>query len=355
MMRVLFVASRFPPDVRTGFSLAFSRLVQEARRHTQVRLVVGLRGARPDLPEGTLAVRIADHRLERWLGLWRAARAVVAEHRPHVVIVAGVGLPPVGCPVVAVVPDLSRRGWRTDSAVRPISRLAAAVPRAVVVPTEAMRAQVAAMGVRRWRVHRLPIGIDRASVPPSLPPRSGRLALVHPGTIHPSKGQHVSVDAVSRLPPVLRREVRLTVAGPVHDERYLAQLRGAAGGHPITVRTGIETVPEALMASHAALLPVAAQQGFPDQAVQALAKARPLVWSEVDAMPEVVGDNGLRVPPHDVPAVRDAIAELLSADLEALGHRGWQHAGAFTWERLWPQWATLLTGVARRAGQPTRP
>lgn len=342
MRRVVFVAGRFPPDVSTGFSRAFARLVAHARRHASVRLVAGVRG-RVELPPDTLRVRVPEGRVGRWVALWRGTRSLIADARPDVVVTAGVGLPPVGVPVVAVLPDLSQRGWRSPRGLRGATRLAARVPRAVVVATEVMRAQAEALGIAPERVHRAPIAQHRPPTPAPLPPRGHRLELLHPGTIHPSKAQHVSVDAVCRLPPEQRKRVHLTVAGPVHDDRYLAQLRGAARGQPITFVPEVDAVAPALAGCHVVLLPVATQMGFPDQALAALGAARPVVWSDVGAMPEVLQGQGVRVPADDVGAVRDVLVGLLEhRDLGALGVRGWQRAGDYTWDRLWERWDRLL-------------
>ena len=56
MSRLLFVAPRFPPDVRSGWSQAFARLVRQASSHAAVHLVAGYQGHRGDVPSGALGV-----------------------------------------------------------------------------------------------------------------------------------------------------------------------------------------------------------------------------------------------------------------------------------------------------------
>ena len=305
-------------------------------------------------------------RLTRWLRLWRATREAVARHRPDLVVVGGLGLPPLGSlgapPVLAVVRDFGGRGWRALPE-DPLVRLAAQVPRAVVVPTEEMRAQARSLGVGRWRLHRLPIGFDVPDAPLPLPPRGDVLELLHPGAIHPARGQHVSIDAVARLPGPLKRRVHLLVAGPVAHERYLAQLRVAAADQPVTLAPEVPDVGREMERAHVIVYPTSLQVGFPGVLVDAMARGRPVVWPDQGAMGEVMGGFGVRVPASDVASLRDAIASLVGReDLAALGAAGHAHVRErFTWARLWPRWRTLFDSVSRRpalrgrAGAATSP
>jgi len=76
-------------------------------------------------------------------------------------------------------------------------------------------------------------------------------------------------------------------------------------------------------------------EGFSLPAIEAMACGLPLVATTGGALPEVVGDSALLVPPGDAPALADRLAVLLAdAHLRrSLGERGrrWV-AGRFTWE-----------------------
>jgi glycosyltransferase involved in cell wall biosynthesis len=76
-------------------------------------------------------------------------------------------------------------------------------------------------------------------------------------------------------------------------------------------------------------------EGFGLPPLEAMACGTPVVTSNRSSLPEVVGDAGLLVDPHDADAIATAI-ERLAADSElsaGLIDRGLARARSFTWER----------------------
>lgn len=75
-------------------------------------------------------------------------------------------------------------------------------------------------------------------------------------------------------------------------------------------------------------------EGFGLPPLEAMACGTPVVASSTTALPEVVGEAGLLVPPRDAEALAEAIARLLSdASLRSvLAARGRERAAAWTWE-----------------------
>lgn len=71
-------------------------------------------------------------------------------------------------------------------------------------------------------------------------------------------------------------------------------------------------------------------EGFGLPVLEALACARPVVTSNVSALPEAGGPAALLVPPHDVAALAEALARALTSG-EDLAARGPAHAARFTW------------------------
>lgn len=348
-MRVLLVTPDHPPDVRTGRSAAFARLAARLADRYEIRLVAGYHRDRGGVPASALGVDLRGAgALGTAFALWRAAREEVARFDPDVVIGSGLSVPLVARPTVAVIRDLVGTGWEA-----PVRRVSARRLRHLVVPTERVRRELARLGVDPWRVEVIPDGFDVPEVAPGPAPDGPVLALLHPGAVHPAKGQHLSIDAVSRLSAEDRRRVRLVIAGHVRDPRYAAQLRVAAQGQPVEIVVDPPALEPFVDAAHLVLYPTALDEGFPDGAVLALARGRPVAWSDRPALRETLGGAGIPVLPGSVPSLRDVVRGALSGTLDLRDRAVRGHAFArerYAWDHVLPRWRTLIGGTAR----PTR-
>ncbi len=90
-----------------------------------------------------------------------------------------------------------------------------------------------------------------------------------------------------------------------------------------------------LIAGAVGLVLVSWYEGFGLPALEAMACGTPVVASNTTSLPEVVGDAGLLVPPHDTAAIGRSLIQLTSDPnlREELADRGLRRAGRFTWRR----------------------
>lgn len=351
-MRLLFVARRYPDRAGmapAGRVAAFARLVGEAARHADVRLVAGWTGAREELPPGALGVDLRGGGVLAHLQLARAIAAVSARHRPDVIVAGSPDLPAAGRRSVVVVRDRAEGGWE------PLDGLADLVERArlrrwarVVVPTEAARADLRASGLDRWAVHRIPEGWGEWGEPAG-PRGGGPLVLACPGRLHPAKGVHLAIDAVARLGADEKARIRLDVVGPVGDARYVDQLRVMARGQPVAFHPDAPPGPR-IAAADVVVYPTCAPEGFADGVLAGMAQGKPVIWADHPGVRETAAGAGIPVPPGDVPALREVLRRALGGELELgrIGEEGREIARArYDWGAVWPRWAELLESVAR--------
>jgi glycosyltransferase involved in cell wall biosynthesis len=328
--------------------LAFARLVERLSERHDVSLIAGYRGDRPTLPPGALGVHLG-RRGPGWTyhALWRAARSVAQKTEPDLVLTASVDVPFLGHPTVAMVRDLVGDGWRAPTLSDRFYRWRARRFGTVVVPSVSTRDALRATGVDSWRVAVVPEHIDPVAVQGAA--EEGVLTLLHAGRLHPGNGQHLSIDAVSRLAPEHKARVRLRVVGAVADRVYADQLRIAVRGQPIDFYTDVDDLRPHFAAAHLVLYPTRVAEGFADTALLAMAHGRPVIWTDHPGVRATTGGIGVAIPPDDVGALRDAIRRFIDdrAGLGALGLASRKRAAEFAWERIRPQWDGVFEVATR--------
>ena len=158
------------------------------------------------------------------------------------------------------------------------------------------------------------------------------------GTLEPRKNLVAALRAYALLPQSTQRAFPLVLAGMKgwhSDEldREMAPLL-ASGRVRMTGYLAREDL-AALIAGATALVYPSIYEGFGLPPLEAMASGVPTIVSNVSSLPEVVGDTGLLVEPHDHTSLRDAMLRLLDAPgLRAeLAARAQVRAARFTWDQ----------------------
>jgi alpha-1,3-rhamnosyl/mannosyltransferase len=185
------------------------------------------------------------------------------------------------------------------------------------------------------------------SVPHGLPPLENgtaedelrrRFALagdvvVYPTITYPHKDHVTLIEAFSRASNA--RDVTLVLTGgSAGAEHAVAAAIASSGVEAKIRRTGALPRTDVVgMIDLAAIVAVPSRyEGFGIPALEAMARGRALLASDVAALPEVVGDGGVLLPVGDVAAWTDALIDLID-DPErraALGRAGRRRAASFT-------------------------
>lgn len=165
-----------------------------------------------------------------------------------------------------------------------------------------------------------------------------RQYLLSVGTIEPRKNLDAVVRAHSALADDLRRRYPLVIVGMKGwlTSRLEALIDAGSRSGDIKVLGYVDDEKLAhLFASARMLIYPSLYEGFGLPPLEAMATGTPVIVSNVSSLPEVVGDAGIQVDPHDVDALREAI-RLLSEDdrrWEALRSAGLARAAQFSWDR----------------------
>ncbi len=356
-MKLLVVSRRFPPDQFSGTETVIAELVRRARGELDVRLVAGWRRDPGLLPDDARKVDLSGAVAPvAWRRMARAATEEIERFAPDVVLANNIETPAGAVPTVAIVYDFNfgRSGRLRSGALREVYyRHKARRLARVVVISEATRAAAVRRGFDPARLVVIHPGVDLARfTPPAEEPVGGdrALRLVYPSRILPGKGQHHAIEAFRRLPGRWRRRCRLQIVGTVADRGYLASLRRAAAGHPITFHPDVPDIVSWYQGADVVLFPTLMEEGFGYTAVEAMACGRPVVYYRCASVDEVAGAHALGVPRGDPAAMARAVEGLLgdAARRRLIGRAAAAHARErFGWERSWADHRRVLEEVAR--------
>jgi alpha-1,3-rhamnosyl/mannosyltransferase len=206
----------------------------------------------------------------------------------------------------------------------------------------------------------VPFAADRSFHDPGVPERLTSVARRHgvepgryvmtTGTLEPRKNLARLIRAHATLPPEVRREHPLLIAGPRGwEEREIMDAAAGADG----VRLAGYVPDEELAALYAACTVFcypSLYEGFGLPVLEAMAAGAPVVTSQVSSLPEVGGDAVVYVDPEDEGAIGAALERLLAdpAERAELAERGRRRAAEFSWERA----TRAVLSELERAAEP---
>lgn len=209
---------------------------------------------------------------------------------------------------------------------RVLSRLAVSANGVVAI------SEWAAVSIRKvvskpaFKIHVIGMGVDREFLKPPIPiDPSGEILCV--ARLDPRKGHSVLLEALQRLRMIgLTPRVRLVGDGPSRTKLESEVLRRGLQSQVLFAGWMLEKeVKECLDACRFFVLP-SFSEGLPVSIMEAFARARPVIASEVAGIPELVStSSGLLVPPGDADALARAMRSFLEAspaELLELGMRG---------------------------------
>jgi glycosyltransferase involved in cell wall biosynthesis len=339
-------------DPSTGHGRVWSSTLAELRNHVRLVTVPLEGGSGGDY-------RVTSKGCDVWLASGHAGRAHA--NVPVVATVHEVGWTP------AQLRGLDDSGFSQPLASRTAAGIASASH--VIAPSEASCRQVIdRCGMAPERVHLVAPGVDTAVFQPaavggrSLVARHAetdeRPYLLFVGSLLPRKNVFALRDAVSELArrgyPHLLAIVaadpgRLLPSAP--REAVAAELPGAPGQVVMIPRpTDLELA--GLMAGAEAFCLPSLGEGFGLPALEAMACGTVVLVSDRGALPEVVGDSGLVVPPT-ADALEEALRRVFDRpeDFASLRQRAVARARRFGWDRTARGWARVLD---RAASEPRR-
>jgi alpha-1,3-rhamnosyl/mannosyltransferase len=157
------------------------------------------------------------------------------------------------------------------------------------------------------------------------------------GTLEPRKNLQVVLQAFMRLPPATRKQYPLVLVGMTgwHTSALEAQMAPMIQAGELR-QLGYVSRPDlaAVIAGAVTLIYPSIYEGFGLPPLEAMACGVPVIASNVSSLPEVVGDTGFLIDPHDVEAVANAIGLLIDDPMcrDKMAAKALTRSRGFTWE-----------------------
>jgi O-antigen biosynthesis alpha-1,3-rhamnosyltransferase len=270
-------------------------------------------------------------------------------------------------PLVLTVHDLS---WIRFPETHPQARVDAmeryfepCLRRAAVLLTDSefvKREIIEVFGVDPGKIRPVALGLDGTFVPMDASQTRAvleRHGVVHgryflcTGTLEPRKNVQATVAAYAALPEAVRSRYPLVLAGmkgwrTTALERTLEPL--IASGHAKVLGYLERSELAAVTAGALAMVYPSIYEGFGLPPLEAMGCGVPAITSNVSSLPEVVGDTGITVHPHDIDALSHAMAVLAGDDAlrATLSAKALARAAEFTWERCAAETADAYRAAA---------
>jgi glycosyltransferase involved in cell wall biosynthesis len=272
--------------------------------------------------------------------------AVALYHEPNIVSLDFAG------PTIITVHDLS---WIRHPEAHPPERVRAmnryfqpGLDRASLVLTDSAFVKqelIDVFGVQPERIRPVMLGVETLFHPRASNETRSVLeahGLTHQnyilavGTLEPRKNLSVALQAFMRLSPPLRKQFPLVLVGMKgwHTSELEKQIAPLVASGEIRLLGYLPREDLAIVISGATTLVYPSiYEGFGLPPLEAMACGVPVISSNVSSIPEVVGDTGILLDPHDVNAFTDAMELMItSPDLRsAMGKKALDRSRGFTW------------------------
>ena len=214
-------------------------------------------------------------------------------------------------------------------------------------------------GISRARMKVIPLGVSPQfrPVPPSESSAVCHRYGLHPGryvltvgTLEPRKNLSAVVQAMSLLPESIAASCPLVFVGMQgwrhgEESRQLSRLERA--GRLRLLGHLPESELACLYSAARLFVYVSLYEGFGLPPLEAMASGVPVIVSDGSSLPEVVGDVGLQVNPHDVDSLAGHMRRLFE-DESLCGQMiraGLARAGMFTWKKCAQQTLSVYREV----------
>ena len=217
----------------------------------------------------------------------------------------------------------------------------------IITDSQAIKDEIIEMfGVADTRIKSIPLGVESLFRPLTLEESTPVLQqhglsyqkyILAVGTLEPRKNLSSVLLAYMQLPADIRKHYPLVLVGMIgwHTSALEKQMAPLVASGEIRLLGYLEREDLAVVIAGAlTLVYPSIYEGFGLPPLEAMTCGVPVIASNVSSMPEVVGDSGLLVNPHDVDDIAKAMSLMISApDIRfASAQKALVRSAEFSWD-----------------------
>jgi len=298
-LKLAIISRHFPPDMLGGCEEVIYNIYKKAREKYEAILIIGWRNDSEKLPESAYRVHLKNkNRFFDYLKFYFFCRRILKQEKPDLILVNTFEAPLKRIPCVSIIHDFgyeSRfKGYTKFKEFIAKSRLKKA--KMIIAVSNKTKQKAIELGLKAEKIRVIYSGINYEKFK-DFTKENKKFTIVYPARIVSAKGQHIAIKAIKAMPKKMLDKIELILVGFTTDVNYLSRLRRMSEGLPIKIKPNVLNIEEYYQQADIVIFPTLMEEGFGFTALEAMACAKPVIYSDFAAIKEATGGIGLKTEP----------------------------------------------------------
>lgn len=357
-MKICYITRAFPKDSFGGGELHTYELWKRAKKIYDTSLISGYKNDKGLLPKNTFAISQKNgNKFLNYLTFYKKSRKYLKEIKPDIIHATCYEFPDRGAKTILnsyhlghLLGYTGNKNLITKMQLALVKRRLKKFDRIIAI-SKATYNDLLKLGVREDKLRMVYPGIDFDKFNPGRLKKikNKKFTIVYPARISREKGQHIAIEAITKIPIELLKDMELVLAGYVSDKEYLNELKRAAFSWPVKFELNVKDIVKYYRLADLIVFPTLMYEGFGFTAAEALACEKPIIASDFPAIREIVGKNGLLIKPGDSNNLASAIEILYDNKVlrDMFAKKGKKDVQRrFNWEKSFKEYCRIYEELA---------
>lgn len=346
-IRLAIISRRFIPDVKGGAENIFYNIWERAKEVYDAILILGWKNSPQGLPNSAYKVQLSGkNKPFDYIKFYLFCRNILKKENPDLVLVNNFEVTLKSIPHIIYVSSLNHDQIfnKKNRLRRFINKRRIRRARRVIAISNYIKEELIKLGLDIRKVKTIYNGIDYEKFK-MVSEITDKFTVVYPSRIVESKGQHIAIEAMKALPREILMNIELILAGFVEDDKYLQNLKEISRGLPVTIEPNVEHIEKYYYKADIIIFPTLMQEGFGFLAIEAMACAKPVVYSDVPAIREATGDIGLKIKLGDQKGLASQIEKLYTNKelRDSLAKEGFEYVKShYHWDKTFAEFQNIF-------------